>query len=229
MKFTPKQLIIIAFRGLMASVFMFAMIFAIAGTINYWQGWVFGILMSLTAFVQGVLYADNPSLGKERHKLGKGSKWWDVILVSVFSLLLIGSMVLGILDIGRFGWTESLPIWVVIVGLVLMTLGVIWTFWSMWTNNWFSTVVRIQEDREHKVCKDGPYKYTRHPGYVGVVLMAFGLPLSLGSVWAIVPGIASAIVIIIRTAIEDETLQKELPGYKEYTKETRYRLIPGIW
>ena len=84
-------------------------------------------------------------------------------------------------------------------------------------------------DRGQSVITEGPYKYIRHPGYTGFSVAAIGLPLFLGSLWALLPTIGMVAGIIVRTSLEDRTLQEELPGYKEYTTEVQYRLCPGVW
>ena len=99
----------------------------------------------------------------------------------------------------------------------------------MTQNRYLSDVVRIQEERGHEVCMTGPYRYVRHPMYVGVIIFVLCLPLALGSFFALFLSAAILFVFLIRTSLEDKTLQKELPGYKEYTEQVRYRLIPGIW
>jgi protein-S-isoprenylcysteine O-methyltransferase Ste14 len=89
--------------------------------------------------------------------------------------------------------------------------------------------VRIQKERGHTVATGGPYQYVRHPGYTGAILSQIATPFLLGSLWALVPTIASAALYVVRTYLEDKTLRKELPGYEEYTRQTRYRLLPGVW
>jgi protein-S-isoprenylcysteine O-methyltransferase Ste14 len=101
--------------------------------------------------------------------------------------------------------------------------------WSMKSNKFFSTVVRIQMDRGHKVASGGPYRLVRHPGYLGMSLTAIGIPVLLSSIWAFIPAGLTIALLVVRTVMEDRTLQEELKGYKAYTKMTRYRLIPGIW
>jgi protein-S-isoprenylcysteine O-methyltransferase Ste14 len=96
-------------------------------------------------------------------------------------------------------------------------------------NTYLSRVVEIQKDRGHKVITTGPYRYVRHPMYVGVIILLVSVPLALGSLWALVPGVALTIIIIIRTHLEDKTLHAELEGYKAYAGKVRYRLVPGIW
>ena len=144
-------------------------------------------------------------------------------------LFYLGAIVVGILDGGRFLWTESLPLWTYIVSYILFVIGVAIVFWGMWTNDYFSSVVRIQKDRGQKVITTGPYKIVRHPGYVGASIFMLTIGPILGSLWALIPSGLWVLSIIIRTYLEDTTLQKELDGYKEYTKKTKYRLIPGIW
>jgi protein-S-isoprenylcysteine O-methyltransferase Ste14 len=101
--------------------------------------------------------------------------------------------------------------------------------WAMASNKYFSTCVRIQIDRGHTVATSGPYRYIRHPGYVGYTVSFLGMSLALGSLWAIIPAGLIACLLVVRTALEDRTLQDELPGYKDYAQRVRYRLLPGIW
>jgi protein-S-isoprenylcysteine O-methyltransferase Ste14 len=97
------------------------------------------------------------------------------------------------------------------------------------SNYYFSTLVRIQIDRDHKVATTGPYELVRHPGYSGFILSSLGVPLILGSLWALIPAFITGILFVIRTILEDRTLYSELEGYKEFSEKTKYRLIPGIW
>ena len=101
--------------------------------------------------------------------------------------------------------------------------------WALAENRFFSSTVRIQTDRGHVVCDSGPYRIVRHPGYAGNILALFGIVLALSSVWALIPAVVASIIAVIRTALEDGTLQEELPGYREYAGRLRYRLIPWIY
>jgi len=112
---------------------------------------------------------------------------------------------------------------------VALVVGLGLTSWAMIANAYFSTAVRIQSERGHTVCSRGPYRFVRHPGYVGFILQSLSAPFLLGSIWALIPGILAAVLMVIRTALEDRTLQAELPGYPEYVQNVRYRLVPGIW
>jgi protein-S-isoprenylcysteine O-methyltransferase Ste14 len=99
----------------------------------------------------------------------------------------------------------------------------------MGANAFFSAVVRIQTDRGHQVADRGPYRFIRHPGYLGAIAFSLGVPLLLESWWALIPGLMSVILFLVRTHLEDQTLQEELPGYSEYAQKVRFRLFPGFW
>ena len=96
-------------------------------------------------------------------------------------------------------------------------------------NRGVDSVVCIRTDRGHVVCDSGPYKFVRHPGYAGNILGLFGIVLALGSVWSLIPATVASIIALIRTGLEDQTLQAELPGYRDYARRVRYRLIPAIY
>lgn len=204
-------------------------LFGGAGRIDYWQGWGLTALMLITAVVGIIFFHKRQDLLKERFRPGPGMKWWDKIFWFFNILLYFAIFVIGVLDGGRFGWTESIPVWAYVLSYIGYLIGMMIVFWGMWTNEYFSSVVRIQRDRNQRVVTDGPYKIVRHPGYVGASILMIVIGPVLGSLWAIIPGGLWIISIIIRTYLEDKTLLKELDGYKEYAKKTRYRLIPGIW
>lgn len=128
----------------------------------------------------------------------------------------------------RFGWS-AVPLPVIILAYIGVIPGLILPYWAMLVNKFLVPTVRLQEERDQYVVQDGPYRFVRHPMYTGVVLTFLTMPLALGSWWAFIPGGIALLAIIVRTALEDKTLQNELPGYVSYTKSTRYRLIPGVW
>jgi len=140
----------------------------------------------------------------------------------------VGILLVAGLD-KRFGWTGLFPLAIEIVAFVLYALGSALFSWAMISNAYFSTAVRIQEERGHAVCSTGPYRFVRHPGYVGGMLQSLVAPLMFGSLWVLIPGVLAALSLAIRTALEDRTLQNELGGYREYAQRVRYRLLPGIW
>ncbi len=130
---------------------------------------------------------------------------------------------------GRYHWSPPFPIWLQLLALVIFVMASAIQTWAMVVNKFFSTIVRIQKDRGHYVVTDGPYKYVRHPGYTGAIIISFSIPLLLGSLWALIPAMIGDCILIIRTFFEDSTLKKELEGYEEYAHRVHYRLFPGIW
>lgn len=101
--------------------------------------------------------------------------------------------------------------------------------WATTVNNYFSSHVRIQKDHGHKVVDTGPYAYVRHPGYTFMIISAPATALVLSSLWTLIPALFPIPIFIIRTALEDKTLQNELTGYKDYAKRVRHKPIPNIW
>ena len=129
----------------------------------------------------------------------------------------------------RLGWSGRLPLWVHALGEAVFLAGMALFVWGMVSNARFAQVVRVGQEGEHVICQGGPYAYVRHPGYAGAVLQSLGLPLLLGSWWALIPGVIAAGLMVLRTALEDRTLLRELAGYTDYASRVRYRLIPGVW
>jgi protein-S-isoprenylcysteine O-methyltransferase Ste14 len=208
------------------------LLFGASGRLNWIMAWVFiGLSTVLTVVSRVLVWRVNPELIKERaESLDKTDvKPWDrviVPLVAIFGpwiLLLVAG-----LD-KRNGWSPEVAPWLQWLALAVMVLGYALGIWAMLSNRFFSGVVRIQTDRGHIVETGGAYRYVRHPGYVGGILGDIAMPIILGSLWALAVSGVLIIAIVIRTALEDRTLQAELPGYKEYTQQTRYRLLPGVW
>ncbi|RPI74704.1 MAG: isoprenylcysteine carboxylmethyltransferase family protein, partial [Desulfobacteraceae bacterium] len=128
-------------------------------------------------------------------------------------------------------WGEQHPfdLKIKMIALFIMLTGHALGYYAMFANRFFSGMVRIQTDRGHHVVSSGPYCWIRHPGYVGALLANLVTPLLLDSYWAFVPTIFLSVVLIVRTYLEDSALQNELPGYSDYAKQVRYRLLPGVW
>lgn len=213
------------------SIFFFALIIAItfigAGRINYWQGWIYNGLNIIFLLLSYFLLPRE--LIEERLKPKEGMKKWDKIYYIVSIPVYFAILIISILDGGRFDWEPRIPILVVIIGVVVYTIGQIIVLWAKKVNKFFSTVVRIQKDRGQTICKDGPYRFVRHPGYLGGLLCNIVTPFVLSSFWGLIPAVIAVVLLFIRTYLEDKTLQRELEGYTDYTNEARYRLLPGIW
>jgi protein-S-isoprenylcysteine O-methyltransferase Ste14 len=207
-------------------------LFLAAGRLDWIWGWA--LLGVLTAFLAAhvlILVPIDPELLAEREKglRGPGVKAWDKWVSALAAgVLPVASWVVAGLDT-RFGWTGPMPLAYHVGGLLFMLLGFALFLWAMASNAFFSEGVRIQEERGHAVATGGPYRYVRHPGYVGAMLAQLATPFLLGSPWAFVPGVGSVALYAVRTHLEDRTLMEELPGYREYAGRTRYRLLPGVW
>jgi len=199
---------------------------------GWWQGWLYSALI-LVAGIAPRIWAEkrHPGLMAERVKFGRNQnvKSWDKVL----SPLMAVSMTFPLFIVAgldhHFEWSPVFSISLNILGFILIVIGYSFASWALAENRFFSSVVRIQTDRGHMVCDSGPYRIVRHPGYAGNLLALPGIALALSSVWTIIPAIAALIIAIIRTTLEDQTLQKELPGYKDYTQRVPYRLFPGIF
>jgi protein-S-isoprenylcysteine O-methyltransferase Ste14 len=200
--------------------------------LGWWQGWFYSVLIVVAGIVPR-MWAEkrHPGLLAERNKFGKAQnvKSWDKVL----SLLMAVSMTFPLFIVAgldhHFGWSPVFLTWLNILGFILIVVGYTFAGWALAENSFFSTVVRIQTDRGHMVCDSGPYRIVRHPGYAGNLLALPGIVMALGSVWTIIPVIVALIIAVIRTSLEDKTLQEELPGYRDYTSRVRYRLIPFVF
>jgi protein-S-isoprenylcysteine O-methyltransferase Ste14 len=202
--------------------------------LGWWQAWVFSLLIVL-AGVGGRVWAErrHPGLMAERERARSDEttdvKPWDRALAPLMAVSISFPLVIVAGLDHRFGWSSAFPRWLNVIGLILIALGYAFAAWALAENRFFSSLVRIQTDRGHVVCDSGPYRIVRHPGYAGNILPLPGVVLALGSVWTLIPAAIALMIALVRTALEDRTLQEELPGYREYTQRVRYRLIPGIY
>ena len=201
-----------------------------AGRIDWWAAWaalaVMGAWITATAIV---IFRFNPALLAERLGPRKGAKPWDSAIVSALGLVTLIRYIVAGLD-QRHGWTGGLPVVAQIAALAVCALGYDLLFvWAIASNAFFSQIVRIQPERGQTVVASGPYRYVRHPAYIGAILYELAAPVLLASWWAMIPSGLAAILLIIRTALEDRTLQAELAGYADYARRVRHRLVPGIW
>jgi protein-S-isoprenylcysteine O-methyltransferase Ste14 len=220
-----------AFVSLAATLLlMAAALFLSAGTLQWPHGlWFMAAFLFSTAVAMAWLWRVNPEIFVARRRLtGKGTKGWDLVLVLILLGSFLATLIVAALDDGRFRWAPA-PLWAVLVGYVLLLVGYLGTGWAQAVNRHFEPSVRIQSDRDHHVVTTGPYAYVRHPGYIFGIVLTFGIALSLGSLWALLPAVLVVVVLAIRTNLEDTTLQRELPGYAEFATRVRYKWIPGIW
>ena len=211
----------------MMSVILIAIILLVsAGKIDWIYAWVYITSSLLVIIINAFIFP--PELISERGRKKENVEKWDRLISGLITFPWLALYIVSGLDI-RFGLSLELASWIHITGLVIFVLGNAFVSWAMISNIYFSTAVRIQYDRGHTVSIDGPYRFMRHPGYMGMIIYLLASPIILGSIWALIPASLVVILFIIRTAFEDNTLKNKLDGYKEYAEKVKYRLIPGIW
>jgi protein-S-isoprenylcysteine O-methyltransferase Ste14 len=211
----------------------------ISGQWDWWQAWAYAVASILAFILSRLIVArKHPDLIAERARFmqAKDTKSWDKILAPMLGLGSILILVVAGLDksyalspASNLTVNPSAPLWASLIALAGIVLGYGFSSWALIENRFFSGTVRIQTERGHHVVSTGPYRIVRHPGYAGGLLGYIFIPLLLDSVWVFIPAILLVIVMVTRTALEDKTLQAELPGYKEFAQKTRYRLLPGVW
>jgi protein-S-isoprenylcysteine O-methyltransferase Ste14 len=211
------------------TLLMGAILFISAGTLDWAMAWLMmGFYVVMLAVNAILMMRRNPEMVAERAEVKEGTKSWDLVLTSLGALLWLLILLVTGLD-KRFGWSPEFSIYIQLLAFIFAVLGYAFASWAMLSNPFFSGTVRIQEERGHTVTSTGPYSYVRHPGYSGWSLANLATPVALGSLVGLVPAVLFLLNLIIRTAMEDQTLQDELDGYKAYTQQVRYRLIPWVW
>ena len=216
-------------RETMGTVLAGVILFLSAGRWDWVWGWVaVGVLVFWVSATALAVIPRHPQVLAERLGPRKDAKAWDTAIMSLVGLIVLAVYLVAGFDL-RYGWTTGFPTAAQIAGAIAALLGYAVVVWATASNAFFSLNVRIQTERGHTVVTGGPYRFMRHPGYVGSILAYLGTPILLGSGWAMLLGGISALLMIVRTALEDRTLQEELPGYKEYAQRVRYRLLPGVW
>jgi protein-S-isoprenylcysteine O-methyltransferase Ste14 len=200
-----------------------------AGRIDWWPGWgVIGVNAFMIVAMGVQIFRRFPDLAAERLKPPQGAKKWDVAVNSGVRLSQAARYVVAGFD-QRYGWTGGFPLGVQIAGLIVSFLGYGIVPWAVANNRFFSQIVRIQTDRGHAVAEGGPYRFVRHPSYLGMILFDLAVPVMLASWGAVLISLGTVSLIVLRTALEDRLLQTRLAGYAEYARKVKYRLVPGIW
>jgi len=197
-----------------------------AGRLEWTWAWVYlGINLANALIVGPITVRSNPVPVAE-HEEPKNTQKWDVgsVLV-VLAVYIVLPLVAG-LDM-RFGWAQDLSIAWHVVGGTVLAVGLALPSWVMTLDPHIWSEVPIQPGQT--VCSAGPYRLVRHPAYAGLMLQALGVPILLGSLCALIPGITAVVCVVVATSREDRILQAELAGYQEYARKVRFRLIPGVW
>jgi protein-S-isoprenylcysteine O-methyltransferase Ste14 len=198
---------------------------------DWWEAWVYAIICILGFAISRMIAARrHPDLIVERARFlrHENAQSWDKLLAPLVGL---GGGLIPLaagLD-ARFDWSPSFGLPVKIVALALILAGFSLGSYALIENRYFSGMVRIQTDRGHQVVSSGPYRWMRHPGYAGALLTYLATPVFLDAVWAFLPVLFITIVLLIRTELEDQTLQTELDGYRDYARRVHYHLFPGVW
>jgi protein-S-isoprenylcysteine O-methyltransferase Ste14 len=198
---------------------------------DWWEAWVYAIIFILGFAISRMLAARrHPDLMAERFRLmhHENDKPWDRLLVPLVGLGFGLILLVAGLD-ALFRWSSLFNLPMKILSLVIILAGNVLGSYALLENRFFSFMVRIQTERNHQVVSGGPYRWIRHPGYAGALLVYLTTPVFLDSRWAFLPAIFLMVVLVIRTALEDRVLQDELAGYSDYARRVRYRLLPGLW
>jgi protein-S-isoprenylcysteine O-methyltransferase Ste14 len=202
---------------------------ASAGTWRWPNAWAYlALIVVLLAANAAWVLPRNPEVVAARGRMPGGTRGFDKVILVFYTGFLIAELVVAGLDAIRFGWAPLSMAWPVI-GAALIAVGMIPAAGAMGVNRNLEQTARIQTERGHGVATSGPYRYVRHPMYVGIILQCPGTALMLGSRWALAPAACAVVAIVVRTAFEDRMLRRDLPGYADYSRVTRYRLLPGVW
>lgn len=217
-------------NGAMGSALV-ALVFIAAGTVHWPAFWVLlGFYIAATGGWMLWLKRRDPGLLKERMsgRTKPDVKGWDRTIMRAYTVLLAFMLVIAALDAVRFRWSR-IPLG--FQAFALLGLFAAWSLlmWAFRENAFLSEFVRIQTDRGHAVCTTGPYRIVRHPMYVAIMLTILCVPILLGSVYGLIPALLIVALFVLRTALEDRTLQAELPGYADYARTVPWKLVPKLW
>ncbi len=216
-------------RETMGMLVMGVALFWPAGTLGWWPAWAaLAVMLAWTSATAAVILRSNPGLLAERLGPRKGARGWDVAIMGILGITQLARYLVAGFD-QRFGWTGGLPLAAQIAALAVCVLGYALVVWATASNAFFSQIVRIQTERGHGVATGGPYRFLRHPAYLGSILYELAVPILLASWWAMIASGLSIILLLLRTILEDRTLLAELPGYANYASQVRQRMLPGIW
>jgi len=214
-------------------VFMAALLFLGAGTLAWPQGWAYLAETAFFSLLLGFWLARaDPALLASRLSmptLRLGPQLWDRAFVALFFSAFLAWLPLMAIDAGRTHWSAPVPLPLQLLGaaLIAVCMALVWRIFRV--NTFASPQIHIQTERNHHVIAEGPYAFIRHPMYAAALLYFAGVPLLLGSWWALAMLPLGALAFALRALGEEALLRKELPGYTSYTKRVRYRFFPGVW
>jgi protein-S-isoprenylcysteine O-methyltransferase Ste14 len=223
---TPVLLILLLLIYLAFAAF----VFGLAGRLDLpWIWMTLGTFIASHLVMVWVVFRRDPDLARERLRPGPGIATWDKFVLKLSGVLILANLAVGPLDVGRLHLSDSVTPPLQCAGLLGIALGMALMSWAMAVNTFFSKVVRIQEERGHVVIQAGPYGVIRHPGYVGWIVLWTSYNLAIGSWLATGMSLMVSSILVVRTALEDRFLRKNLDGYEDYARRVKWRLVPGIW
>ena len=212
-------------RAILAVPVLWAVLFLPAGTLAYWQAWIYLAILLVPMFlVFRYLLRKHPALLERRMKMREKEATQKRVVGLLAAYFLVAFLLPG-LD-RRWGWSD-VPMWLVLVADLVVVLGYGLFILVLRENQFAARTVQVEEGQP--VISSGPYAIVRHPMYLGVMLMYLSSPLALGSYWAFLPGAFIIPILVARITNEEKTLERELKGYRDYKLKTRYRILPGIW
>lgn len=219
-------------RLILVYVIILLILLVCGGDLGWWQAWVYSLFI-FTSGIGGRIWGEqrHPGLTAERQDTEsfQQAKSWDKVLAPLMAVSISFPLVIVAGLDHLYQWTHEFTLWLNLAGLLFVGVGYAFAAWAFAENRFFYSVVRIRTDEGHVVCDSGPYRFVRHPGYAGNMLALFGMALALSSIWTLVPVAVAVIITVVRTVLEDKALKAELPGYQDYARRVRYRLIPAIF
>lgn len=223
------KLLLQAFASAVFGIVIFAvLLFVPAGTLNYWQAWVFiAVFMVATLVPSLYLAVRDPAALQRRMKAGPGAetRTSEKLIMSGIIAAVVAVLVISALD-HRFGWSH-VPTVLVVAGDILVAVGLVAAQWVVIENSYAAATITVETGQT--VVTTGMYGIVRHPMYAGTLVMMLGTPLALGSLWALIAVVAALPLLAARIVDEESVLRQQLAGYPEYTKQVRYRLLPYVW
>jgi protein-S-isoprenylcysteine O-methyltransferase Ste14 len=224
----PARFVMATLQSILIVILLGMVLFISAGKYNWLPGWLFLSAYGICGWISSVvLFLKVPELLDERRMKHPGTMKWDRFLVLSYQAMYFPILILAGLN-ERFHYS-GISLMLSAVSIALVLLAFLLMTWAPLVNRHLETYIRIQHDRDHKVCEKGPYVFIRHPAYLGLILLLLAMPLSLGSLIGLIPAIIAITLVVIRTNMEDRFLKLELEGYKKYAKKVRFRLIPFLW
>ncbi len=216
-------------KGVVDLAILGGLLFGIAGRVDWPAAWLVILLFTGHLVLSGWwLFRHDPELLEERLTIASNVPHWDRRIARGNRILLLMFIATAAFDAGRFGWS-AMPIVVRAIGTAAVVAAIAVILWSGAANHFLSEKTRIQSERGQTVVQHGPYRFVRHPLYASRIVLIIGTALTLGSWIALGPAVLIALLLVLRTSLEDRMLTTELPDYRKYAKHVPERLVPGLW